>query len=214
MIRVGNEEYARDNASYGLDDHAERRSRERFAATAIKFNFRGKSGVEHGLTVNDKRLAKIVRGCQEIPGHDLFNYIDDDGKPVDRSIRADVNAYIREISGADFTAKDFRTWEATMACALELARAKTETAKEAKTAVVEAIKTVAKRLGNTPSVCKKAYILPAIIDEFLATGTLKKIETESQALAFIERLSSRDDGKHLTKLLRKSVQAKKAQRAA
>ena len=210
MIRVGNEEYARDNESYGLTTLHEEHVTVR--GDAIKFNFRGKSGIEHSVTVRDKRLAKIVRSCQDIPGHELFNYIDENGEPASID-SADVNAYIREIGADDFTAKDFRTWEATMACALELAVVRVETAKEAKSAVVEAIKTVAKRLGNTPSVCKKAYILPAIVDEFLANGALEKITTEGQIIAFIERIGSRDEGKHITALMKKSIKAKKKRAA-
>jgi DNA topoisomerase-1 len=210
MIRVGNEEYARENDSYGLttlhDEHVKVRG------DAIKFKFRGKSGVEHSVTVHDKRLAKIVRSCQDIPGHELFSYLDDNGEPVSID-SSDVNTYIREIGEDDFTAKDFRTWEATMACALQLAAVHVETAKEAKSAVVEAIKAVAKRLGNTPAVCKKAYILPAIIDEFLANNKLEKISSEAQIIAFIERIESRDEGKHLTSLMKKSIRAKKAKTA-
>jgi DNA topoisomerase-1 len=210
MIRVGNEEYARDNDSYGLTTLHEKHVTVR--GDAIKFKFRGKSGIEHAVTVRDKRLAKIVRSCQDIPGHELFNYLDENGEPasIDSS---DVNAYIREIGEDDFTAKDFRTWEATMACALELAAVRVETAKEAKSAAVEAIKSVAKRLGNTPSVCKKAYILPAIIDEFLANNKLEKIANEAQIIAFIERIGSRDEGKHLTALMKKSIREKKAKAA-
>ena len=207
MIRVGNEEYARDNDSYGLTTMNENHVKVR--GDEIRFTFRGKSGIEHNVTVRDKRLAKIVRSCQDIPGHELFHYRDDNGEPasIDSS---DVNAYIREIGDGDFTAKDFRTWEATMACATELAAVTVESATERKSAVVEAIKTVAKRLGNTPSVCKKSYILPAIVDEFLGGGSLAKITTESEIIRFIERLGARDEGKHLQALLRKSVRAKKA----
>ncbi len=205
MIRVGNEEYARENESYGLTTLHEKHVNVK--GDAIRFNFRGKSGIEHKVTVRDKRLAKIVRSCQELPGHELFTYINENGEPasIDSS---DVNAYIREVAGDDFTAKDFRTWEATMACALELAATHVETPKEAKSAVVEAIKSVANRLGNTPAVCKKAYILPAVIDEFLAGGELGKIRTEAQIIALIERLGSRDESKHLTSLLKRSIKAK------
>jgi DNA topoisomerase I len=210
MIRVGNEEYARENDSYGLTTLHEEHVKVR--GDAIRFTFRGKSGIEHSVTVHDKRLAKIVRSCQDIPGHELFSYIDDHGEPASID-SAHVNAYIRDIGEDDFTAKDFRTWEATMACALELAAVCVETAKEAKSAVVEAIKNVAKRLGNTPAVCKKAYILPAIIDEFLAGGSLAKITTEAQIIAFIERLGSRDENKHLTTLMRKSIKARKTKAA-
>lgn len=210
LIRVGNEEYARENGSYGLttlrDDNV------RVRGDAIKFTFRGKSGVSHAVTVRDKRLAKIVRRCQDIPGHELFTYLDDNGEAAAID-SADVNDYIRAIGGADFTAKDFRTWEATMACALELAAVRAESAKDAKTAVVEAIKTVAARLGNTPSVCKKAYILPAIIDEFLANGKLTGVATEAQIIAFIERTGARDEGKTVTALLKQSIKARKSKRA-
>lgn len=211
MIRVGNEEYARENDSYGLttmnEDHVKVRG------DAIRFRFRGKRGIEHNVTVRDKRLAKIVRSCQDIPGHELFSYLDENGQPatIDSS---DVNAYIRAIAGDDFTAKDFRTWEATMACARELARTSAESVQAAKSAVVEAVRCVAKRLGNTPAVCKKSYIYPAIIDEFLAAGSLAKIEREAQLIAFIEALAARDPGAHLTRLLKKSVRAHRAKAAA
>ena len=195
MIRVGNEEYARDNDSYGLTTMLDEQVKVR--GDAIRFHFRGKSGVEHSVTVHDKRLAKIVRNCQEIPGHELFNYLAENGEPATIHSQ-DVNAYIKEIGEDDFSAKDFRTWEATMACAQELSSARAETPKGAKAAVVEAIRNVAARLGNTPAVCKKAYIFPAIIDEFLADGKLEKIERESQIIAFIERIGSRDQSAHLT----------------
>jgi DNA topoisomerase I len=210
MIRVGNEEYARENDSYGLttmnEDHVHVRG------DAIRFRFRGKSGIEHTVTVRDKRLAKIVRRCQDIPGHELFSYLDENGEPAAID-SADVNAYIRAIADDDFTAKDFRTWEATMACARELSATRTESQHEAKTAVVEAIRCVAKRLGNTPAVCKKSYIFPALVDEFLASGTLEKIERESQLIAFIERITARDPSAHLTRLLKKSVRAQRAKAA-
>jgi DNA topoisomerase-1 len=206
MIRVGNEEYARENDSYGLTTMLEEHVKVR--GDAIRFHFRGKSGIEHSVTVRDKRLAKIVRNCQDIPGHELFNYLDENGEPATIHSQ-DVNAYIKEIGDDDFTAKDFRTWEATMACALELSGVRSETQRDAKAVVLEAIRNVAKRLGNTPAVCKKAYIFPAIIDEFLANGALEKIERESQIIAFIERVGSRNEGAHITSLLKKSIRAKK-----
>jgi DNA topoisomerase-1 len=187
MIRVGNEEYARDNDSYGLttmsEDHVKVRG------DAIRFRFRGKSGIEHSVTVHDKRLAKIVRSCQDIPGHELFSYLDENGEPATIDSQ-DVNAYIRDIADDDFTAKDFRTWEATLECALALRGVRAETPKDAKAAVLEAVCTVAKRLGNTPAVCRKSYIYPAIIDEFLANGALEEIERESQIIAYIERIAA------------------------
>jgi DNA topoisomerase-1 len=220
MIRVGNEEYARENESYGLTTMQEQHVTVR--GDAIKFSFRGKSGVEHNVQIHDKRLAKIVRACQDIPGHELFHYIGEDGEPA--AIHSqDVNDYIRSIAGEEFTAKDFRTWEGTMACALALAAARAETKAEAKAAVVEAVRAVAARLGNTPTVCKKSYIYPAVIDEFLANGALdlvtKKVAKavandphalsahESGVIAFIEKIIARDENAHLTDLLAKSVRA-------
>jgi len=209
LIRVGSEEYARDNDSYGLttmlDQHATVRG------DAIRFRFRGKSGIEHSVTVRDKRLAKIVRNCQDIPGHELFSYLDENGESAAIDSQ-DVNAYLKDIGEDDFTAKDFRTWQATMACALELGGVRAATQKDAKAAVVEAIRSVAKRLGNTPAVCKKSYIFPAIIDEFLANGALEKIERESQIVGFIERVGSRDESAHRTDLLKRSLRAKRTPR--
>ena len=194
MIRVGNEEYARANDSYGLTTLEGRHVRER--GEEIRFAFRGKSGIEHKVAIRDKRLAKIVRACRDLPGHDLFTYLDDDGESV--AVRSqDVNAYIREISGDEFTAKDFRTWEGTMACALALAAVRVDSTSAAKAAVVEAIRSVATRLGNTPA---------AVIDEFLGGGALDlRIRTttraarrdphalqphESAVVRFIERISA------------------------
>jgi DNA topoisomerase-1 len=220
MIRVGNEEYARENDSYGLTTMQEQHVTVR--GDAIRFSFRGKSGVDHRVQIHDKRLAKIVRACQDIPGHELFHYLDDDGEPA--AVHSnDVNDYIRAIAGEEFTAKDFRTWEGTMSCALALAAARAETKADAKAAVVEAVRSVAARLGNTPTVCKKSYIYPAVIDEFLANGALDLVAGkvakaagtdphalnahESKVIAFIERIIARDENAHLTDLLAKSVRA-------
>jgi DNA topoisomerase I len=207
MIRVGNEEYARENDSHGLTTMNEDMVNVR--GDAIRFKFRGKSGVQHTVTVHDKRLAKIVRSCQDIPGHELFSYFNECGDPVSVD-SSDVNEYIRTIAGDDFTAKDFRTWEATMSCAQALAKVHVETDKEAKAAVVEVVALVANRLGNTPAVCRKAYILPAVIDEFLANHALEHLASESKIIAFIARVNTRDERKHLTALLKKSIKAKKA----
>jgi DNA topoisomerase I len=222
MIRVGNEEYARANDSYGLTTLQEEHVNVRGAT--IRFAFRGKSGKEHRVTLQDKRLAKIVRACQDLPGHELFHYLDEQDDPV--AIHShDVNEYIREIAGDDFSAKDFRTWEGTIACALQLAAARVESAGEAKSAVVAAIKSVAERLGNTPAVCRKAYIHPAVIDEFLANGglalgTLRRRsgtggigEHEARVIRFLERISRRDERAHLRSLLRKSLRARTSARS-
>jgi DNA topoisomerase I len=165
QIRIGNEEYARENRSYGLttmrDHHVE------VSSTRLRFRFRGKSGKTREIAVTDRRLARIVRRCQEIPGQELFQYIDESGET--RSVDSgDVNAYLREISGADFTAKDFRTWAGTvLACASLRRLATARTKNDARKNVVRAIAEVAERLGNTPAVCRKAYIHPRVFDRYL-----------------------------------------------
>ncbi len=220
-IRVGNEEYARENDSYGLttmqEEHADVRG------ATIRFHFRGKSGKVHAVQVKDKRLARVVKAGQELPGQHLFEYLDeaDEARPVHSE---DVNDYLREISGGDFTAKDFRTWEATVTCALELAAVKADGKGEAKAAVVEAIKHVAEKLGNTPAVCKKSYIHPGVIDQFLANGALKLIERrvrkevpnalsgdEAAVVALVERIMARES-RPLSDVLAESVRAESVKR--
>jgi DNA topoisomerase-1 len=205
-IRVGNEEYARANDSYGLttlrEDHV------RVRGETIRFRFRGKGAREHDVAVHDKRLAKIVRACRDLPGEELFRYVDDDGDALPIASH-DVNDYLRAIAGDDFTAKDFRTWEATTACALELAGEHAGTGSAAKTRVAEAIAAVAKRLGNTPAVCRKSYIHPALLDEYLAGAAvdLDRRDVERSVVRFLERVTRRDEGAHLTALLKRSLPA-------
>lgn len=164
-IRVGNEEYARANQSYGLttlrDEHAE------ISGSKVEFHFRGKSGVEHSISLSDRRLARIVQNCQDLPGQELFQYVDDQGQPqaIDSG---EVNTYLREISGQDFTAKDFRTWAGTVLAATELAElGKCSSQTAAKKNIVQAIKTVASHLGNRPATCRKYYVHPAVLDAYL-----------------------------------------------
>jgi DNA topoisomerase-1 len=171
LIRVGNEEYARENKSYGLTTM--RAKHVQVNGSTVMFRFRGKSGKPHTVGVEDRRLARIVRQCQDLPGHELFEYLDESGEThtVDS---ADVNDYLRAVSGEDFTAKDFRTWAGTVLASMEL-RAFEESASEteAKKNVVEAIKAVAQRLGNTPAVCRKCYVHPAVLECYLA-GKLER----------------------------------------
>lgn len=165
-IRVGNQEYAKENKSYGLttmrDKHVEVHGAE------VTFSFQGKSRVHHTISLHDKRLARIIKQCEEIPGYELFQYLDSDG---DHHVidSADVNEYLREITGEHFTAKDFRTWAGTVLAA-EMLRSlgPSDTVTQAKKNVVEAIKAVAKELGNTPAVCRKAYVHPAVLEAYLA----------------------------------------------
>ena len=166
FIRVGNEEYARENQSYGLTTM--RTKHVRLAGSKITFEFKGKSGVAHKVDLSDRKLANAIRRCLDLPGFEIFQYVDADGNrhSVDSS---DVNQYLAEISGQHFTAKDFRTWAGTiLACALLRTYENFESETEAKKNVVHAIKQVARHLGNTPSVCRKCYIHPAIIEKYMA----------------------------------------------
>ncbi|BDE05992.1 DNA topoisomerase [Vulcanimicrobium alpinum] len=199
-IRIGNDEYARENDTFGLttlrEEHVD------VAGATVRFTFRGKSGKNHEIAVRDRRIAGIVKRAQDLPGQQLFEYLDDDGAA--RPVRSDdVNAYVRDVAGGDFTAKDFRTWEATMMCALYLAavEAAERTQSERKAQIAEAVARVAEHLGNTPTVCKKSYIYPGVIETFLADGALPLIERavrttsphaldrhERAVVALIERL--------------------------
>jgi DNA topoisomerase-1 len=172
FIRVGNEEYARSNKSFGLTTLKARHVQ--IGRKKVRFHFRGKSGVEHQISVEDPTLARIVRRCRDLPGQELFQYLDDDGRPATID-SADVNDYIRQAAGDDFTAKDFRTWAGTVLAATALAklgavrragdrgRAVRRTNRE----VARAISAVAERLGNTAAVCRKCYVHPAIITSYL-----------------------------------------------
>lgn len=163
LIRIGNSRYARDNRSYGLTTLRTRHVDIR--GTSIRFHFRGKSGVEHQVTLRDRRLARLMRRCMELPGQQLFQYLDGDGQR--RAVSSgDVNLYLREMTGRDFTAKDYRTW-AGSALALEKLR-KLDSAPEgvAKQNLVDTIKQVAQQLGNTPAVCRQCYVHPAILHAF------------------------------------------------
>jgi DNA topoisomerase-1 len=165
LIRIGNEEYARANGSVGLTTLRDRHAR--INGSSVRFEFRGKSGVAHAVDLHDARLARIVKACRDLPGYELFQYVDEQG---DRQTIGsdDVNVYVREISGDDFTAKDFRTWAGTVLAAQALARlARFKSQTEAKRNVARAIACVADRLGNTKAVCRKAYIHPAVVAAYM-----------------------------------------------
>jgi DNA topoisomerase-1 len=178
FIRVGNEEYARQNKSIGLttmrDGHAS------VNGGAVHFEFRGKSGIKHAIDLRDRRLAAIVKSCRDLPGHELFQYIDRDG--TRQSIgSADVNAYLREMTGQDFTAKDFRTWAGTVLAAKALATAARATSKtHAKREIARAIESVAQCLGNTKTVCRKSYIHPVILDAYADGATIHTLESPAR----------------------------------
>jgi DNA topoisomerase-1 len=186
LIRVGNEEYARDNKSYGLTTMKNRHATVRGAK--IKFQFRGKSGKDHIVEVEDRRVARIVRACQDLPGQELFQCVDDEGQKhnVDSG---DVNDYLREITGQDFTAKDFRTWAGTVSAASELRRlGPVDLEADIKKNVVAAVKATAQNLGNTPAVCRKSYIHPAIIEAYLDGSLIPKLnEWKSKATSTSSR---------------------------
>jgi DNA topoisomerase-1 len=160
LIRVGNEDYARANHSFGLTTLRNRHARVRGAE--IRFLFRGKSGKEWSLSLRNRRVAKVVRSCQELPGQHLFEYRNGDGT-IHRVSSSDVNDYLRDISGRDITAKDFRTWAGTVKAAMALVRA---TAPPSKRLVREIVAGVAEELGNTVAVCRKCYIHPRLLSDF------------------------------------------------
>jgi DNA topoisomerase-1 len=178
LIRVGNEEYARENKSYGLTTMRNRHVD--IKDSQLRFHFRGKSGVKHDVDVRDRRLATIVRKLRDLPGQDLFQYCNEDGNLHDVN-SDDVNEYLREITGQDFTAKDFRTWTGTVLAAQALREFEAfDSATQAKKNIVQAIETVSKRLGNTPSVCRKCYVHPQILDAYLDGTTIQIVQDKIQ----------------------------------
>jgi DNA topoisomerase-1 len=190
LIRVGNTQYARDNRSYGLTTLRNRHVE--VNGSAILFQFRGKSGIEHQITVKDRRLARIIKRCLEIPGQNLFQYLDENGERHTIS-SSDVNAYLQTLTGADFTAKDYRTWAGSALALAVLRELQWESEADAKRHVVEMVKNVARQLGNTPAVCRKCYIHPAVVDGFMQ-GALaelprsrgrKRLRAEEVALAVL-----------------------------
>jgi DNA topoisomerase-1 len=169
LIRVGNDEYARENKSFGLTTL--RRRHVRVSGGELRFSFRGKSGVEHSLTLTDARIARIIQSCRDLPGIDLFQYLDSDGKRHAVS-SDDINDYLREATERDVTAKDFRTWGGTMHAAVELRRmGPAASRREADRNIIAAIDAVAARLGNTRTVCRKYYVHPAVIQAYLMGRT-------------------------------------------
>ena len=169
LIRVGNEEYARDNGSFGLTTFRDRHAA--ITGSRVKFRFRGKSGKVHEIGVQDRRLSRIVKSCQDLPGQELFQYVDGQGRR--RAVTSsDVNDYLREVTGQAFTAKDFRTWAGTVLAAWALRDLPAvRTRAEAKKNVVRAVERVAGRLGNTVAICRKSYVHPVVFDAYL-DGTL------------------------------------------
>jgi DNA topoisomerase-1 len=178
FIRVGNEEYARTNHSYGLTTM--RNKHAAVTGAKVQFKFRGKSGVEHQIAVADRRLARIVKKVQDLPGQELFAYVDEDGA-VHNLTSQDVNDYLREITGEEFTAKDFRTWAGTVLAAVALHAVEAfENKTQAKKNVKTAISAVAKILGNTPTVCRKCYVHPAVLETYLSGGIIEGLKRKAE----------------------------------
>jgi DNA topoisomerase I len=198
LIRVGNDDYARHNDSYGLTTMQNRHAKVK--GPVIHFTFKGKSGRRHAIAVEDPHLARIVRRCQDLPGQDLFGYEDESGTPRDLSSQ-DVNTYLREISGSDFTAKDFRTWAGTVLTSIALRHAGPATSQRgAKKNIAKSIESVARLLGNTPAVCRKCYIHPTIVDAYLAGRNVGRGSTGTLTMPSIRRL--RDEEKDVLSLLK------------
>jgi DNA topoisomerase-1 len=177
LIRVGNDEYAKNNESYGLttmqDDHVE------VKGSKVRFNFKGKSGIEHAIDLHDKRLAAIIDHSQDLPGEELFQYVGDDDQVHDIG-SGDVNDYLRELTGEDFTAKDFRTWAGTVLATRALQELKEfYTRAQAKKNVIAAVESVAKRLGNTRAVCRKCYIHPTVIETYLQGSLMENLSKKA-----------------------------------
>jgi DNA topoisomerase I len=193
LIRVGNEQYVRENRSYGLTTL--RNHHVAVSRNVIHFEFRGKHGIQHRVSVEDPRVAAVIRRCRDLPGQELFEYVDDSGKRHTVS-SSDVNEYLREAAGEEFTAKDFRTWYASARALAHLSGRTFGNVREAKTHVKEMLCEVAKKLGNTPTMCRKCYVHPAVIDSFLAgrlprggKGTRRGCE-RAQLLQLLRRAST------------------------
>jgi DNA topoisomerase-1 len=179
LVRVGNEEYARSNGSFGLTTLRDRHVRVR--GDELTFEFRGKSGIAHCVRVSDPAVARIVRRCADIPGQELFQWIDSDGRRH-RIDSADVNDYLRDASGGPFTAKDFRTWFATVEALQALRRRPARNQGEVKRELAATIATVARKLGNTPTICRKCYIHPEVLAAY-ADGRLARLNGAQPGVA-------------------------------
>ena len=179
LIRVGNDDYAKQNNSYGLTTLKNRHVA--VDGNEVRFRFTGKSGKHWSLRVRDRRIAKIIRACQELPGQELLQYLDEEGKPQDVT-SSDVNAYLKEITGQDVTAKDFRTWAGTVLAAMALHELKSfDSAAQAKRNLRAAIENVAARLGNTPTICRKCYVHPEVLTSYLDGNLILEIKSAVEA---------------------------------
>jgi len=220
FIRVGNEEYARENDSFGLTTLRARQVR--VNGTTVNFRFRGKSGVPHDVALTDRALAEIVRRMQDLPGEELFQYVDAEGET--RAIEsADVNAYLRSIAGEEFTSKDFRTWAGTLLCAKHLRRLDPPGTESAgKRELNAAVEDVSRALRNTRAVCRKCYIHPAVIEGYLGGRLQRAMRGRSDEAALIallraeqrrEKVLDRQHRRSLAPLLARSIARLRSRRA-
>ncbi len=178
FIRVGNEAYARENKSFGLTTMQDRHVDVK--GSQLRFRFCGKRGIKHQIDLTDRRIAKIVSKFQDLPGQELFQYVDDEGEVRDITSQ-DVNDYLREVTGQDFTAKDFRTWAGTVLAAMALSVLDPfETKKQARANIKDAIRTVSKLLGNTPVICRKCYVHPAILEAYLNGNSIEGLKQKAE----------------------------------
>ena len=208
FIRVGNEEYARENKSFGLTTMQDRHVDVK--GSKMRFRFRGKSGIKHDVDITDRRIAKIILKLQDLPGQELFQCIDENDDVCDITSQ-DVNDYLREITGEDFTAKDFRTWAGTVLAAIALnAVGEFETKKQAKANIKNAVMAVAKTLGNTPAICRKCYVHPAVFENYLAGNSIEGLKRETDEALANEDVNLRSGEVAILKFL----QARLARKAA
>ncbi len=203
-IRVGNEAYARENQSFGLttlqNTHVD------ITGATSHFHFRGKSGKDHAIDLRDARLARIIRRCQELPGDELFEYVGADNQPHTVG-SGDVNDYLHEASGQDFTAKDFRTWAGTILAARTLAACEPYASEtHGKRAIAQAIKDVSGQLGNTPAVCRKCYVHPAVLESYTAGTLIEALQTPSSESVDLAAPADRCEEEAVLRLLRAAGQ--------
>jgi DNA topoisomerase-1 len=205
LIRVGNDDSARQNSSYGLTTLKNRHVA--VEGSEVRFRFTGKSGKQWSLKVRDRRIAKIIKACQELPGQELLQYVDEDGKLQDVT-SSDVNAYLKKITGDDITAKDFRTWAGTVLAALALKESQRfDSAAQAKRNLRAAIERVASRLGNTPTICRKCYVHPEVLNSYLDGMLVLAIKSEAESALRDELAGLQPEEAAVLAMLRKRLKA-------